>query len=185
MRAERPGTRLLREMALFRANIKQNIASKFVAGVALACLGVGLAGCQSFEIDKPNDTINQGYVVDDAALSATPVGSSREQVLLSLGTPSTINTLENNEVFYYISQTRKRSVAFQKAKLVDQRVLAIYFGPDGTVANIANYGLKDGKVFDFIKRVTPTGGKDMTFIGQILSGLGRKSAPTPSNGDIF
>ncbi|MGB8816588.1 MAG: outer membrane protein assembly factor BamE, partial [Rhizobiaceae bacterium] len=119
-------------------------------------LGVALGACQSFEIDKPSDTIQQGYVVDEAALAATPVGSSREQVLLSLGTPSTINTLDGTEVFYYISQTRKRSVAFQKAKLVDQRVLAIYFAPDGTVANLANYGLKDGKVFDFVRRVTPT-----------------------------
>lgn len=186
MRAERSGTRPSREMALFKANIKQNIASKLTGGVAIAVVAFGLAGCQSMEIDKPSDTINQGYVADEAALAATPVGSSREQVLLSLGTPSTINTLENNEVFYYISQTRKRSVAFQKPKLVDQRVLAIYFGPDGTVTNIANYGLKDGKVFDFIKRVTPTGGKDMTFIGQILSGLGRGGAPSmKDSGDLF
>ena len=107
---------------------------------------------------------------------------------LSLGTPSTINTLDGNEVFYYISQTRKRSVAFQKAKLVDQRVLAIYFAPDGTVSNLANYGLKDGKVFDFVRRVTPTGGKDLTFIQQILSGLGRGGAPNlgkDNKGDLF
>ncbi len=173
-------------MALFTANIKQNIASQLVAGVALVTISIGLAGCQSMDIAKPSETINQGYVIDEAALAATPVGSSREQVLLSLGTPSTINTLENNEVFYYISQTRKRSVAFQKARLTDQRVLAIYFGPDGTIANIANYGLQDGKVFDFIKRVTPTGGKDMTFIGQVLSGIGRGGAPSvKDNGDLF
>jgi outer membrane protein assembly factor BamE (lipoprotein component of BamABCDE complex) len=174
-------------MALFIANIKQNIASQFYAGVVIVSVSAALVGCQSMEIDMPSDTINQGYVIDEAALAATPVGSSREQVLLSLGTPSTINSLDNNEVFYYISQTRKRSVAFQKAKLTDQRVLAIYFGPDGTVSNIANYGIQDGKVFDFIKRVTPTGGKDMTFISQILAGLGRgKAAPPPSNnGDLF
>ncbi len=174
-------------MALFKANIKRNIASQAVNGLLLAAITLSFVGCQSFEIDKPSQTINQGYVIDEQALAATPVGSSREQVLLSLGTPSTINTLENNEVFYYISQTRRRSLAFQKAKLVDQRVLAIYFGTDGTVANIANYGLKDGKVFDFVKRVTPTGGKDMTFIGQVLSGLGRGGAPSlnTGNGDLY
>ncbi len=77
--------------------------------------------------------------------------------------------------------------SYSGSKLVDQRVLAIYFGPDGTVANIANYGLKDGKVFDFIKRVTPTGGKDLTFIGQVLSGLGRGGVPSTKqgNGDIY
>jgi outer membrane protein assembly factor BamE (lipoprotein component of BamABCDE complex) len=174
-------------MALFRANIKQNVASQMVTGAALLSICISLGGCQAINIASPSETINQGYVIDEQALAATPVGSSREQVLLSLGTPSTINTLDAQEVFYYISQTRKRSVAFQKARLVDQRVLAIYFGKDGTVANIANYGLKDGRVFDFVKRVTPTGGKDLTFIGQILSGLGKGGVPSLSkdNGDLY
>ncbi len=63
-----------------------------------------------------------------------------------------------------------------KPKLVDQRVLAVYFGEDGRVDNIANYGLKDGKVFDFISRTTPTGGKDQNFLGQMLSGAGKIGA---------
>ena len=162
--------------------------TKFAASVALLAITGMTAGCQNMNIDSPSDTVQQGYVADDAAIAAVPVGSSREQVQLSLGTPSTVNNIDGNDVFYYISQTRKRSVAFQKLRVVDQRVLAIYFGTDGTVANIANYGLKDGRVFDFIKRVTPTGGKDMTFIGQILSGLGRGSAPSVGKdnmGDIY
>jgi outer membrane protein assembly factor BamE (lipoprotein component of BamABCDE complex) len=73
-------------------------------------------------------------------------------------------------VFYYISQTRKRPVAFLNPRIVDQRVLAVYFGEDGRVANIANYGKKDGKVFDFISRTTPTAGKDQNFIGQLMAG---------------
>jgi outer membrane protein assembly factor BamE (lipoprotein component of BamABCDE complex) len=59
------------------------------------------------------------------------------------------------------------------AKLVDQRILAVYFNAEGRVDNIANYGLKDGKVFDFISRTTPTGGKDQNFIGQLMSGASR------------
>ncbi len=50
-------------------------------------------------------------------------------------------------------------MAFQKLKVVDQSVLAIYFDKDGVVTRRANYTLKDGKVFDTITRVTPTGGK--------------------------
>ena len=174
-------------MALFSPKIKKNSVLRTVPAAALVISALMLSACQNFKIDGPSDVIQQGYVIDQAALDATPVGSSREQVLLSLGTPSTINTLEGNEVFYYISQTRKRSVAYQKTRVTDQRVLAIYFGPDGTVSNIANYGLQDGKVFDFVKRVTPTGGKDLTFIQQILSGLG--SAPklggAGNKGDVY
>ena len=84
----------------------------------------------------------------------------------------------DNEVFYYISQTRKRPVAFANAKLVDQRVLAVYFGEDGRVGNIANYGLKDGKIFDFISRTTPTGGKDMSFLAGMIAGVGKGGAPS-------
>jgi outer membrane protein assembly factor BamE (lipoprotein component of BamABCDE complex) len=141
-----------------------------------------LAGCNSTEMFKVSETINQGYVADPGAVDLVPVGSSREQVLLALGTPSTTATFDN-EVFYYISQQRKRGAAFMKAKLVGQSVLAIYFGPDGTVSQVANYGLKDGKVFDFVKRVTPTGGKDVTFIGQILGGLSKGTAPNLAKDD--
>ena len=119
----------------------------------------------------PGETLTQGYVIDQAQIDQVPVGSSREQVVLALGSPSTTATFDN-EVFYYISQTRRRAVAFANPKLVDQRILAVYFGDDSRVTNIANYGMQDGKVFDFISRTTPTGGKDQTFIGQLLAGAG-------------
>ena len=168
---------------MFTSNFKKKIAA---SAALLTAAGI-LASCQNMNIDAPSDTVQQGYVIDEASIAAVPVGSSREQVQLSLGTPSTVNNIDGNDIFYYISQTRKRSVAFEKLKVVDQRVLAIYFAADGTVSNIANYGLKDGKVFDFVKRVTPTGGKDMTFIGQILTGLGRGGAPTltDNKGDLY
>ncbi|MBN9074050.1 MAG: outer membrane protein assembly factor BamE [Rhizobiales bacterium] len=129
-----------------------------------------------------SETLHQGYVIDEQQLELVPVGSSREQVILALGSPSTTATFDN-EVFYYISQTRKRSVAFQNPRLVDQRILAVYFGPDSRVTQIANYGLKDGRVFDFISRTTPTGGKDQSFIGQVLQGT-TGGVPGPVNPQV-
>jgi outer membrane protein assembly factor BamE (lipoprotein component of BamABCDE complex) len=142
------------------------------AGIAASALAaaVTFAGCSSNPL-ATSETLTQGYVIDQQQIDQVPVGSSREQVLLALGTPSTTATFDN-EVFYYISQTRVRSVAFLNPKLVDQRVLAVYFGEDGRVTNIANYGKQDGKLFDFISRTTPTGGKDQNFLGQIISGAG-------------
>lgn len=136
------------------------VSSIAISGCTSSTMGLGTA-----------ETFHQGYVIDEQQLELVPVGSSREQVILALGSPSTTATFDN-EVFYYISQTRKRSMAFQNPHLVDQRVLAVYFGEDGRVTNIANYGKQDGKVFDFISRTTPTGGKDQNFIGQILAGVG-------------
>ncbi|TFF23392.1 outer membrane protein assembly factor BamE [Jiella endophytica] len=121
-----------------------------------------LSACSTSEV------LNQGYIVDPKSLELVPPGSSKEQVLLALGSPSTKATFDN-EVFYYISQKRVRPVAFLQPQLVDQRILAVYFDKDERVERIADYGLKDGRVFDFISRTTPTGGKDASFLGQVLS----------------
>lgn len=142
-----------------------------ISGIAgVVALGALAAGCNATNGLSTGETINKGYVIDQASLDLVPVGSSREQVLLTLGTPSTTATFDN-EVFYYISQTRERPVAFMNPRIVDQRVLAVYFGEDGRVSNIAEYGLQDGKLFDFISRTTPTGGKDQNFLIQLITGL--------------
>ena len=59
-------------------------------------------------------------------------------------------------MFYYISQRAERPVAFMNQQVIDQRVIAIYFDKNRQVQRLANYGLQDGKIFDFISRTTPT-----------------------------
>lgn len=139
--------------------------SRLLTGVSIAlmlAIAPALSSCNS-----STQVLSHGFQASDDTLDLVPVGSSREQVLLALGTPSTTLT-QDGEVFYYISQKRKRSMAFQKPSLIDQKVLAIYFAKDETVSQLANYGLKDGKVFDYISRTTATGGRDLSFLGQIL-----------------
>ena len=120
------------------------------------------------------EVLQQGYVQDEGLIGLVSEGSSREQVVLALGTPSSKATF-GDEVFYYISQTRARTFAFQNMALRDQKVLAVYFDSDNTVARVANYTLKDGKVFDTISRTTPTAGKDQTFLQQVIvGGLSKK-----------
>ena len=46
-------------------------------------------------------------------------------------------------------------------EVIDQRVIAVYFDKDRRVERLANYGMKDGKVFDFVSRTTPTGGSEL------------------------
>jgi outer membrane protein assembly factor BamE (lipoprotein component of BamABCDE complex) len=122
-----------------------------------------LSGCSTSEV------IQNGYVVDQQTLALVPPGSAKEQVYLSLGTPSTTATFDN-EVFYYISQKRTRAVAFMKPALEEQTVLAIYFNKDDVVDHIANYSMKDGRVIDMLSRTTPTGGVEKTFLMRLLSG---------------
>jgi len=147
-------------------------AAFFVAGF------LALGACTQQQI------MTHGAVITQDQIDLIPVGSSRDQVLLALGTPSTTGQFDA-EVYYYISQKTQKKYAYQKGRLVDQHVLAVYFDQQGIVAQVADYGMQDGRVFDFISRTTPTGGKDLTFLGQILSGSGSKAPPiNPLGGGV-
>ena len=124
------------------------------------------AGCGATE-----QTFQRGYVVPEGALEQIPLGSSQEQVLIVLGTPSTVATV-TGEVFYYISQRAEKAAAFMPQKVVDQRVIAVYFDKERRVNRLADYGIKDGKVFDFVSKTTPTGGSEMSYLTYIFKIVG-------------
>lgn len=127
---------------------------------AAALVGLALAGCTGEQFQK-------GYILPPGALEQIPIGASQDQVLIVMGTPSTVATLDG-EVFYYISQRSERMVAFMNQKVVDQRVIAIYFDKNRRVRRLANYGLQDGKIFDFISRTTPTSGQEMSYLAPLF-----------------
>jgi len=126
----------------------------------MLAFGVLLGGCFS-------ETYHRGYILPDGALEQIPIGSTQEQVLIVLGTPSTVATL-GGEAFYYISQRSERPVGFMPQQVVDQRVVAVYFNRNRRVERLADYRLKDGRVFDFVSRTTPTGGKDVAYLNAMF-----------------
>ena len=132
-------------------------AARLVA--AVLALALPLSGCFS-------ETYHKGYVIPEGALEQIPIGASQEQVLILMGTPSTVATV-SGEVFYYISQRAERAIAFMHQEVVDQRVIAVYFDRNRRVERLANYGIRDGRVFDYVSRTTPTGGEELS----ILSGI--------------
>ncbi len=134
-----------------------------LAACALAlALALPLGGCLMGE------TFQRGYVLPEGALEQIRLGASQEQVLIVLGTPSTVATV-SGEAFYYISQTATRAASFMPTSITDQRVVAIYFDRSRRVQRVADYGIKDGKLFDFVSRTTPTAGSDMNFVKQLMS----------------
>jgi outer membrane protein assembly factor BamE (lipoprotein component of BamABCDE complex) len=134
--------------------------SRFAArlGVAAAVLALALmlGGCIT-------QTYQRGYVIPEGALDQIPLGASQEQVLIVLGTPSTVATI-SGEVFYYISQ-RTEQTSFLPQKETDRRVVAVYFDRNRKVERLANYGIRDGKLFDYVSRTTPSGGEQQSIIG--------------------
>lgn len=128
------------------------------AVVALTCMALAACTGESFQ---------KGYILPVGALEQIPIGASQDQVLIVMGTPSTVATLDG-EVFYYISQRSERPVAFMNQKVVDQRVIAIYFDKNRRVRRLANYGLQDGRIFDFISRTTPTSGQELSYLAPLF-----------------
>jgi len=113
------------------------------------------------------EEFQKGYILPPGALEQIPIGASQDQVLIVMGTPSTVATL-NGEVFYYISQRSERAAAFMPDKVIDQRVIAVYFDQKRQVRRLANYGLKDGKIFDFISRTTATSGQELSYLAPLF-----------------
>ena len=129
---------------------------------AVVAVAASLGGCLGYDGE-----ITRGYMLDQHALDQVKVGASAEQVLVLLGTPSTTSTIGGG-AWYYISQKVDRAMAFSPTEVTDQRVLAVYFTPQKKVDRIANYGLQDGKVFDFVSRTTPTGGAEQGFVKNLF-----------------
>jgi outer membrane protein assembly factor BamE (lipoprotein component of BamABCDE complex) len=128
------------------------------AVIALVCAVLGACTSEQFQ---------KGYILPPGALEQIPIGASQDQVLIVMGTPSTVATL-NGEVFYYISQRAERKVMFMNQQVVDQRVIAVYFDKNRQVVRLANYGLQDGKIFDFISRTTPTSGQELSYLAPLF-----------------
>lgn len=133
---------------------------------AIGC-ALTLAGC-SEQLTKHG---TQFHAND---LQSVQPGMSQDQVRATLGTPSTSAVVGDGNAFYYISSTMAQSSFFAPSEK-DRQVVAVYFDQGGTVQNVANYGLKDGKVFDFIGRKTPApGAKDKGIVDGLFKNLGTK-----------
>ena len=132
----------------------------------LLVLGAPLGGCFT-------QTYQRGYVLADGALDQIPLGATQEQVLIVLGTPSTVATV-TAEGFYYISQ-RTEQTPFMPHRVVDQRVVAVYFDKNRRVERLANYGMQDGKIFDFVSRTTPTAGQELNYLTYVFKIFSLKS----------
>ena len=144
----------------------RRVASAWMIPLSLA-IGLAASGCAE-QVTKHGHLFRE-----NDALTVQP-GMGQDQVKLSLGSPTTTTTSGSGNVYYYISSTTKQA-AFLKPTEIDRQVMAVYFEPGGTVDHVANYGMKDGKVFDYISSTTPApGAKDEGLLKQLFRNLGTK-----------
>ena len=88
-----------------------------------------------------------------------------------LGSPSATSTFDPN-VWFYMNQVKSR-VAFRRPTVIARNVTAIAFNKETeSVTSVNNYTLKDGKVIAYNARETPTRGREITILEQMLGAVG-------------
>ena len=117
-------------------------------------------------------TSYQGFQAVEANPKDVKVGvDDKTTVMDRLGSPSAVATFDPN-TWYYISQISDQ-VAFHMPEVKRRDVVAINFSKtDDKVADVRTYALKDGRVIAFNKRATPTRGRELSVIEQILGNIG-------------
>lgn len=143
--------------------------TKLTIAVLAAAVALVGAGCST-------TTLKHGQHYTSAELAQIQPGMSQDEVRMALGSPATTSTVNASTAYYYISSTRKQT-AFLDPKEVDRKIVAVYFTPIGSVERIAQYGIKDGKVFDFVNRETPSATtSDENILKMMFRNLGKRGS---------
>lgn len=96
---------------------------------------------------------------------------TRQTVLQAFGNPSTRGVFDEENTWYYISSTRE-SIAYLRPTTRDRRILAVRFDDDGVVSEVNEYGLEDGRLVAYNDEETPTRGRELSLLEQILGNVG-------------
>ena len=138
--------------------------------VAVALLGVTLAGCSMGSGLALSTSKVQGYAISEDAMAQVRNGQSQDLVVAVLGSPQTVNAFNEGTAWYYV-ETKVSQTAFGMTSVQSRTVLAVYFDKNKRVADKAVYSAKDGKVFTIEGRKTPSYGEDKNFIQSLISSI--------------
>lgn len=135
---------------------------RVIAGLSV---GILMSGCAVTLEDR------HGYVPTESQLSAIEVGrDTRETVTTLIGQPS-LDSLRTENGWYYVKSDYE-TFLWREREEVNREVVAILYSDAGTVANIERYGLEDGQVVAFSRRVTDSNITGISFLRQLVGNLG-------------
>ena len=144
--------------------------------LALGVSFATLAACEA-QLDT------RGNLPDpEVVLQVQPGIDNRDRVAELLGSPSTVGTFDD-KTWYYISKKTSR-VAFFDPEVLDQEVLIIKFDDAGTVSDMKLLGLEDAHQVVPNPNETPTSGRELTILQQLMGNIGR-FGNSSGNGSIF
>jgi outer membrane protein assembly factor BamE (lipoprotein component of BamABCDE complex) len=135
--------------------------------VLVAMLGGAATGCAPV-------INNHGYAPDDALLAGITVGEdTRSSVQRKIGRPGMTGVF-NDTGWYYVASTVKNDT-YHAPEVIDRRVVAVEFDDD-VVSAVHTYGIDDGRIIDLQTRTTPTYGRRLTILQQLIGNLATPSA---------
>lgn len=138
-----------------------------LAGAMAAAFAV--AGCAP-EINL------RGHVSDpDSLAQIKPGQQTRDQVIDLLGSPSSVGAFEDAR-WYYISQ-RTEHLAFYEPEVTEAQVVMVEFDTAGFVKQVAHLPGEDIREVELVERTTPTKGRELGFLKQILGNIGMRAVP--------
>jgi outer membrane protein assembly factor BamE (lipoprotein component of BamABCDE complex) len=138
-----------------------------------ALIAVAAAGLMANAACAPIKSYSGFQTVDADPRKDVKVGAdTKSTVRGKLGTPSATSTFDPN-VWFYMNQVKAR-VAFRRPQIITRNVTAISFDKDSEVVKtVDNYTLRDGRVIAYNGHETPTRGRELTILEQILGTVGR------------
>jgi outer membrane protein assembly factor BamE (lipoprotein component of BamABCDE complex) len=149
---------------------------KAAAAALASVLGVSLLAASAC---SPVNSY-QGFQAVDHSPSDVKAGEdTRSTVLARLGSPTAVSTFDK-DTWYYITQISSHT-AFYHPRVNKRDVVAIKFRKsDDQVEAVNTYTLKDGRVIAYNSRETPTRGREMTVLEQLLGSVSAAGALPPS-----
>jgi len=130
-----------------------------------ALVALALAACQP--------TVDQrGNLPEKSKLAEIEPGvTTKEMVSQILGTPSSVSTF-SDRTWYYISR-RTEQTAFFEPEVLDQQVVVVAFDDSGVVRDVQHLNLADSRPVDPSSRETPSAGRELGFVEQLIGNLGK------------
>ena len=128
-------------------------------------------------------TTYSGFQAIDANPKDIKVATdTKSTVRGKLGSPSATSTFDPN-IWYYIDQT-KQTISFQHPTTTRRDITAIVFNKETeAVESVNQLSLKDGKIIAFNGRETPTRGRELTIMEQLIGSVGRGGGLLPNSDD--
>jgi outer membrane protein assembly factor BamE (lipoprotein component of BamABCDE complex) len=132
------------------------------AAVALATATTACAPVQSYNGFRPD---RNNIEIPDPQVGV----DTRETVTQRFGSPSTTAVFDQT-AWYYVSSTQER-VAFYRPRITDRRVMVVRFDGE-TVSGVEKYGMERGRVVSYDDNFTPTRGRELGVLEQLLGNVG-------------